>query len=143
MERTNATCMLRNVLDAYEEVFRKGDDVFADEPPSDEIIQSVLENSLEIVFWNDLKAFCFFRRTDIYTYHIEYLGVKNNFAGRGLGGRLLKIVIELCRENDPLVREITLLCPDNRISFYEKHGFVFSNKVVEGTRKWNKMSKPL
>jgi GNAT superfamily N-acetyltransferase len=140
MERTNNTdnC-LEEVLDAYNKVFHNGSELFSDEPSSEDIMKAVLEDSMEVVYLERAKAFCFFRRTDVYTYLIEYLGTRPEFQGCGLGGRLLDIVVQLCATNDPLVERVELLCPDDRVSFYERHGFMFSTKEREGGRQWNKM----
>jgi GNAT superfamily N-acetyltransferase len=141
MERTKQVRILKDVLEAYREVFLEKDELFRNEPDEEDILISFLEDSLEVVFLEDAKAFCFFRRKDIYTYTIEYLGVRDGFQGKGLGGRLLEIAINICTGKDILIKTIELVCPDKRITFYERHGFVFSEKVLEDTTYWNKMTR--
>lgn len=131
--------IIEEVLSAYKEVFNRPGTVFDEEPSPEDILRLIHEESLEVMFMKDAKVFCFFRRRDIYTYVIEYLGVRENFQGKGLGGRLLHKVMELCYGTDPLIKQILLLCPDDRVTFYERHGFVLSGKETDGGRCWNKM----
>jgi GNAT superfamily N-acetyltransferase len=136
MERT-----IDELLNAYEEVFNKPETVFDNEPSREEIRRMILEESLEAVYMEGSKAFCLFRRTDLHTYTIEYLGTRVGHQGLGLGGRLLDVVIHqvICSSGDPLIKEVNLICPDDKVQFYLRRGFALRDKVLEGNRWWNKM----
>ncbi|KAB7660445.1 GNAT family N-acetyltransferase [Plesiomonas shigelloides] len=51
-----------------------------------------------------------------YPKYLHKIYVKEQYRGHGLGSQILKAF----SENEP---RISLLCPEDKISFYEKHGF--------------------
>lgn len=138
MERT-----LLSVLEEYERVFLSKPE-FRDEKSKETLLREFNDDILEIIHISDInrsevKAFCIINKSSMKNYYIEYLGVSDKYQGRGLGKRIMNIVIDIyCKLGQ--VDTITLLCLDDKVPFYEKLNFEFLCREIDiNNQVWNKM----
>ena len=57
------------------------------------------------------------------------------FQGRGIGGLLMDAIWKWVEEEVPHGRSVILLAPEERVRFYQRHGFVGPNHGVIGMRR--------
>jgi len=77
-------------------------------------------------------AAAFEQREDVL--HVEHFVVSPQYRGHGLGGKLLRAVVEQGRARgvSKIVSEAPAWCPDWR-AFYTRHGFVYTDKASAGS----------
>jgi len=136
---------LQRVLEEYSKIFQTCELYRHEKTPEDLTRELTEEGTMELAYVKgddgEIQAFCFFYQTDIYNYYVEYLGVPDRFQGRGLGKILLNSVTDYCFSNT-MIDQVSLLCPDDKVTFYERNGFEFVDKELEdGVQWWNKMVK--
>ena len=137
---------LQRVLEEYSKIFQTSELYRYEKTPEDLTRELIEDGTMELAYIKgsedgEIHAFCFFYQTDIYSYYVEYLGVPDRFQGRGIGKILLNSVVDEYCFSDPLIENVSLLCPDDKVSFYEKNGFRFTDKETHDSIQWNKMIK--
>ena len=55
--------------------------------------------------------------------HVSLLFVGPELQGKGIGGELLGIAVELCRTKDPQLRKVTVNSSPNALGAYARMGF--------------------
>ncbi len=66
--------------------------------------------------------------------------VHPDYQGRGIGARILQMLIEWCHSGN--IRDIQLFCADGKRAFYEKNGFVARLESAPGMQ-YHKSITPL
>jgi len=135
MEKNNI--LINKVLDEYERLFIQSPD-FEEEKPKTELKRDIEDGSSEMIVYGDeiIKGFCIFYKKTYDHYFIDYLGVTKEHQGQGVGKRIMQSVLQHCFNDDDILM-ISLVCADEKITFYEKLGFRWMEKI-ENTI-WNKM----
>lgn len=137
---------LQHTLEEYSRIFGSGG-IYSYEKSPEQLINELIEGTMELGYIKDpdteeILAFCFFYRLDLHYYYIEYLGVPDRHQGKGLGKKLLVSVVEHCVDSDPeLIEGVRLLCPDDKVTFYERNGFRRDGLETDEDSGiiWNKM----
>ena len=68
--------------------------------------------------------------------HIALFFVKSEFQRKGIGKQLLKQALDICFQNNPKLRKITVHSSPNSVGAYEQMGFIPEDKeqLVNGMR---------
>lgn len=133
--------ILKSSLDLYETLFGYG------EKPRRYLEMELRDGVSEIAIMYDvdtLRVFAFsifYRRTRSEMF-IDYLGVSPESQGGGYGSRLLRGLISYFSGIEDL-KEISLLCSDEKIPFYKKFGFENTGRFADLSGVWYRLSKPM
>lgn len=115
-----------------------------DECESESEIANILDYSKNIAMnlsfaaWHNNQMIAFLltqiKQTDRDSPYIHTIVVRNEYRGKGLGKKLIELMIEKCKENRTVFGfvRITLHCEvtnQRAISIYEQSGFTFVNKL--------------
>lgn len=131
--------ILASSLDLYEKLFGYG------EKPRRYLEMELRDGVSEIAVLYDTEslrvfAFCIFYRRTLSELFIDYLGVSPETQGGGVGSRLLRGVIDHSSEIEGL-REVSLLCSEDKISFYKRFGFENTGQFADLSGIWYRLSK--
>jgi len=68
--------------------------------------------------------------------HVAMLFVDGAFQRKGISRKLLRQALEICRENKPELRQVTVHSSPNSVHVYKRFGFVptSSEQVINGIR---------
>jgi GNAT superfamily N-acetyltransferase len=132
--------ILNSVWEEYEKIFLHPS-TFLNERNVEELMKDYSEGMLELVVLGSkfARGFCMFYRDSPYSYFIDYLGVREEDQGRGLGKCILDFTLSTIRIKNPEIETIGLLCKDDKVTFYKKNGFVLESSVLINDQLWNKM----
>ena len=68
--------------------------------------------------------------------HVSLLFVEQEFQGKGLGGEILGLAVEICLSNSSPLREVTVNSSPNAVKAYERMGFQITGEEqnINGVR---------
>jgi ribosomal protein S18 acetylase RimI-like enzyme len=133
--------ILGSSLDLYEKLFGYG------EKPRKYLEMELRDGVSEIAVIYDsetlqVSAFCVFYRRTLSELFIDYLGVSPTSQGGGIGSRLLREVLDYSLRIEGL-REVSLLCSEDKVPFYKKFGFENTGQFADLSGTWYRLSRSL